>query len=144
MAVRMEKEFQVERSPEEAIAVVNEDATLVGLFPDTETEIVEKRGDRKTTRSRYRALGREGVATFHFDFEADGDVSFEKVCDGRVWRELTGRMRFAPSGKGTRVRIEMDGRTKPLVPEFTIKGPMQDQIQQMAEALKRRIEAARS
>ena len=58
--------------------------------------------------------------------------------------ELTGRMRFEPSGKGTRVRIEMEGRTKPLVPEFTIKGPMQDQIQQMAKALKRRIEAART
>jgi hypothetical protein len=27
------------------------------------------------------------------------------------------------------------------VPEFTIKGPMQDQLAQMAQALKRRIES---
>jgi hypothetical protein len=40
------------------------------------------------------------------------------------------------------VRIEMEGRTKTLVPEFTIKGPMQDQIEEMAKALKQRIEAA--
>jgi hypothetical protein len=40
------------------------------------------------------------------------------------------------------VRIEMDGRTRPLVPEFTIKGAMQDQINQMAAALRERIESA--
>ena len=36
----------------------------------------------------------------------------------------------------------MDGRTKTLVPEFTIKGPMHDQIEQMAKALKQRIESS--
>jgi hypothetical protein len=38
------------------------------------------------------------------------------------------------------VRIEMDGRTKALVPEFTIKGAMRDQIDQMARALRERLE----
>jgi hypothetical protein len=137
----MEKEFVVACRPEQAAAVVREDETLVDLFPDTRTEVVESRGARKTTRSHYRALGREGVATFHFRFAEDGGVAFEKVCDGNVWRQLEGRVRFTPSGKGTRVRIEMEGRTRTLVPEFTIKGPMQDQLAQMARALKRRIES---
>jgi carbon monoxide dehydrogenase subunit G len=140
--VRLEKEFRVARSREEAVDAVCQDETLVHLFPDSRTEIVESEGNRRTARSHYRALGREGVATFHFTFRSDGDVEFEKVCDGNVWRKLEGRVHFAESGKGTRVRIAMDGRTKTLVPEFTIKGPMHDQIEQMAKALKQRIESS--
>ncbi len=138
----MEKEFVVTRPRERAVSAAREDETLVHLFPNTRTEIVESRGSRKTIRSHYTALGREGVATFHFHFEDDGNIGFEKVCDGNVWRKLEGVVRFDESGDGTRVRIEMEGRTKTLVPEFTIKGPMQDQLAQMAEALKRRIESA--
>ena len=138
----MEKQFVVSQPRERAVAAAREEETLVHLFPDTKTEIVESRGNRKTLRSHYRALGREGVATFHFSFEDDGSIAFEKVCDGNVWRKLEGVVRFDESGDGTRVRIEMEGRTKTLVPEFTIKGPMQDQLAQMAEALKRRIESA--
>ncbi len=134
------KEFDVACPRERAIAVLEDDETLVGLFPDTETRIVDRSRDRKTTVSRYRALGREGEATFHFTFLVDGNVRFEKVCDGRVWRELRGEVTFDEATDGTRVRIEMDGRTKPFVPEFTIKGPMQEQIDQMADALRTRIE----
>jgi len=140
--MRLSKEFEVRCGRDEAAAVLRDDEVLVGLFPDTETEIVEARGERKTARSRYRALGREGEATFHFDFQPDGSVRFEKVCDGRVWRELKGDVTFTDRGEDTRVRITMDGRTKGFVPEFTIKGPMQEQIDQMAEALRSRIEAA--
>ena len=134
------KEFDVPRPREVAIAVIEDDEALVSLFPDTETRVVDSTRDRKTTVSRYRALGREGEATFHFTFLVDGNVRFEKVCDGRVWRELRGEVSFEESGGGTRVRIAMDGRTKPFVPEFTIKAPMQEQIDQMAEALRTRIE----
>jgi carbon monoxide dehydrogenase subunit G len=141
--MRLVKEFEVQRSRADAVAAVASDEALAGLFPGTETEIVEKRGARRTARSRYRALGREGEATFHFTFQPDGDVAFEKVCDGRVWRRLDGSLRFEACGKGaTLVRIEMEGKTKGLVPEFTIKGPMQEQIEQMAAALRRRIEGA--
>jgi hypothetical protein len=35
----------------------------------------------------------------------------------------------------------MTGRTKAFVPEFTIRGPMQDQIERMAAALRMCIEA---
>ena len=48
------------------------------LFPDTTTEIVARKGQRKTIESHYTALGREGVATFHFDYEPSGDVQLRE------------------------------------------------------------------
>ena len=139
--MHLEKEFAVKRSRADAARVAAQDETLLGLFPDTRTEIVLREGNRRTARSHYTALGRAGAATFHFTFRDDGDVDFEKVCDGNVWRELKGTLRFRPQGDRTRVQIAMDGRTKALVPEFTIKGAMRDQIEQMADALRRRLEA---
>lgn len=140
--MHLEKQFDVKQTRDAAIALVAQDETLLNLFPDTQTEIVESRGNRRTLRSHYRALGQQGTATFHFELAADGEVCFEKVCDGRVWRELKGVVSFETRGKGTRVRIVMDGRTKALVPEFTIRGAMQEQIEQMATALRRRLEQA--
>ncbi len=140
--MRIAKQFDVDCSRDAAVEVAAREETLLELFPDAKTEIVARDGDRVTMRSRYRALGRDGEATFHFTFLLDGGVRFEKVCDGRVWRELTGAMSFEESGARTRVRIEMDGRTRPLVPEFAIKGAMQEQIDQMATALRERIESA--
>jgi len=142
--VRIEKEFEVERPRAEAAALLAEDEVLCELFPDTTTEIVERKARRKTVRSSYTALGREGVATFHFDFEPSGDVRFEKVCDGHVWRELRGAVTLAERKARTRVRIELEGRTRALVPEFTIKGPLQGQLEQMAKALRRRLTAPRA
>ncbi|MCU0670706.1 MAG: hypothetical protein MUF70_15355 [Myxococcota bacterium] len=139
--MQMEKEFEVARPRAEAAALLADDAVLCDLFPDTQTEIVERKGTRRTVASHYTALGREGVATFHFDFEPGGDVRFEKVCDGRIWRELRGVVKLTERKDKTRVRIALDGRTKALVPEFTIRGPMQDQLEQMAKALKRRLGA---
>jgi carbon monoxide dehydrogenase subunit G len=140
--MHLEKQFDVKTSRTDAAAVLTEDATLVDLFPDQETQIVARKGNRRTTRTRYRALGREGTATFHFDTDEDGSVHFEKVCDGRVWRELTGSVTLEARGQATRVTIEMEGRTKMLVPEFAIRGEMQDQIEQMASALRKKLAAA--
>jgi carbon monoxide dehydrogenase subunit G len=141
--MRLERRFRVRQPREKAIEVIEEDETLTRLFPDTDTRVVERSTDRKTTVSRYRALGREGEATFHFTFLGDGAVRFEKVCDGNVWRQLCGTLIFEEEGDGTRVSIELEGKTKTLVPEFTIKGPMQEQIDQMVTALKRRIRAGK-
>ena len=138
--MHLEKEFSVKRPRADSARIAARDETLLGLFPATRTEIVEREGNRRTTESHYTALGRDGVATFHFTFRDDGDVDFEKVCDGNVWRELKGTLRFRPQGDRTRVQIAMDGRTKALVPEFTIKGAMRDQIEQMADALRSRLE----
>ncbi|HKE11126.1 MAG TPA: hypothetical protein VKE73_06105 [Myxococcota bacterium] len=140
--MHLEKQFEVKTSRAEAAAALAEDATLVELFPDQETQIVARQGNRRTTRTRYRALGREGTATFHFDLAEDGSVQFEKVCDGRVWRELTGSVTLEPRGQATRVKIEMEGRTKMLVPEFAVRGEMQEQIEQMAIALRKKLAAA--
>ena len=140
--MHLEKQFEVKTSRAEAAAALAEDATLVELFPDQETQIVARKGNRRTTRTRYRALGRKGTATFHFDLAEDGSVQFEKVCDGRVWRELTGSVTLEPRGQATRVKIEMEGRTKMLVPEFAVRGEMQEQIEQMAIALRKKLAAA--
>lgn len=140
--MHLEKEFDVAQTPEGAYRNVASDETLLTLFPETRTEIVSSEGERRTVCSHYRALGQEGTATFDFTFVPEREVRFEKVCDGRVWRQLEGRVTFSSRRGGTRVRIQMDGRTRPLVPEFTIKGAMQDQLDQMASALRRRLEQA--
>jgi carbon monoxide dehydrogenase subunit G len=137
--MHLEKQFDVKRPRAEVLQAVVNDETLISLFPEQETEIVASKGNRRTTQTRYRALGREGEATFHFCFEDDGGISFEKVCDGRIWRELKGNVIFEERGQGTRVRLELDGRTKALVPEFTVKGQMQAQLEEMADALRKRI-----
>ena len=139
--MRMEKEFDVVQPRAEAAKLLADDAVLADLFPDTQTEIVARKGKRRTIESHYTALGREGVATFHFDYEPSGDVRFEKVCDGRIWRELVGTVTLVERKDKTRVRIQLEGRTKALVPEFTIRAPMQDQLEQMAKALKKRLGA---
>lgn len=137
--MHLEKDFVVDRDPDAARRLCSDDAALIDLFPETRTEIIESKGTRRTLRSHYEALGQPGSATFHFDFVPGDDIHFEKVCDGRIWRELVGRVSFEAKGKGVRVKLSMDGRTKPLVPEFTIKGTMQEQLDQMAKALKRRL-----
>ena len=88
----------------------------------------------------YRALGTEGVVTFHFDFLLDGNIRFEKVCDGRVWRSLRGDVEIEESGSGTKVRLSLNGKTKPLVPEFAIKSQLEEQMAEMTQALRDRLE----
>jgi hypothetical protein len=124
-----------------AARIASRDETLLELFPDSTTEIVARDGNRRTTRTRYQALGKEGVATFHFDLSPDGAIGFEKVCDGNVWQELVGTVSFRGHGRGTEVMLRMDGRTKAFIPEFAIRGEMQNQIEQMASALRACIEA---
>jgi carbon monoxide dehydrogenase subunit G len=135
--MHLSKEFEVSRRREEVAAKLSDEALLDALFPDAATEVVARSGSRRTVESRYTALGREGVATFHFDYVDNGDVQFAKVCDGRVWRKLVGCVELEAAGDATRVRIELDGNTKALVPEIAIRGPMRDQLDQMTTALKR-------
>ena len=140
--MRLEKKFEVDRPPEFTSRIASLDETLLSLFADAKTEIVEREGNRRTTRTHYNALGREGVATFHFHTLPDGRISFEKVCDGNVWQELSGTVPFEKRGGGTQVTLKMVGRTKTLVPEFAIRSPMRDQIEQMASSLRACIEAS--
>ena len=138
--MKLDKKIQIHCEREEACALLRQDETLISLFPDTKTEIIESTENRKTTQTQYQALGRDGVATFHFDFLPDGNVNFSKVCDGNVWKKLEGKLSISKKDAGTEVGISLEGATKAFIPEFTIRSPMHEQIQQMATALQQRLE----
>ena len=117
--MQLKESLRVARSRDHVVEKLCSDDTLLALIPG-ETEIVDRGNDQITTRTRYRAL------------------SFAKVCDGRVWRELAGSVTVEEDGEqAARVDVEMKGRTKALIPEVTIKGPMADQMSAMVEALGR-------
>ena len=139
--MKLEKHFDVRCAREAAVAALAREEALLGLFPDTKSEIVSREGGRTTVRTHYRALGQDGSATFHFRFEPSGEIRFEKVCDGRVWRQLEGSVSFVGRGDRTRVQVEMEGRTKTFVPEIAIRGPMHDQLEKMTRAVRERLES---
>ena len=138
--MRLTKDFEVARPRADAAAVLADERTIVDLFEGARTEIVKREGNKLTTHSKFRALGRDSDATFHFTFGADGNVRFEKVCDGKIWKKLEGKISFEERGARTCVRFEMDGATKGFVPEFTIRLPLEQQLDGMARALRARIE----
>ena len=139
--MKLEKTFDVRCAREAALAALSREEALLELFPDAKSEIVAREAGRTTIRTHYRALGQDGTATFHFRFEPSGELRFEKVCDGRIWRQLAGAVSFTGRGARTRVRIAMEGRTKSFVPELAIRGPMHDQLEKMASALRERLES---
>ncbi len=124
--------------------IATRDETILDLFADATTEIVARDGNRRTIRTRYQALGKEGVATFHFDLLPEGTIEFEKVCDGNVWQQLVGAVTFREHRGGTQVTLELEGKTKAFVPEFAIRGEMRKQVDQMASALQACIDAGES
>lgn len=138
--MELTRSFDVDKPVDVAARIAARDETLTRLFEGAKTEIVEREGNLRTVRTHYTALGREGVATFHFLFSDEGSIQFEKVCDGNVWRKLEGLVSFSELEDGTRVTLHLTGSTKTLVPELAIRGPMQDQLDQMTEALRKRIE----
>lgn len=137
--VKFENEFVVRRPKADLASVLASDATVTQLFPDT--EIVSNKSGARETRTRVQALGTESIVRFVFRTSTDGGLRFEKICDGRVWRSLDGEIRLLPVNDATtRVQIAMEGTTRALVPEFTIRAPMQSQLQQMTKALRERLE----
>ncbi len=94
--------------------------------------------DCKRPRTDYANLGSGRTAIFVFEFLRDESVPFEKLCDGVVWRQLLGLVSVEEGGAGgTCLVVELEGQTKPLVPEFTIKGAMAEQIVAMAGSLRK-------
>jgi carbon monoxide dehydrogenase subunit G len=137
--VKFDSEFIVRRPKAELAQVLASDATVTQLFPAT--EIVSSNGGTRETKTRVSALGVETTVRFVFRSAADGGLRFEKICDGRVWRSLVGAVQLLPVNDATtRVRVEMEGTTKALVPEFTIRAPMKEQLQQMTRSLRDRLE----
>jgi carbon monoxide dehydrogenase subunit G len=139
--MKFENEFVVRRPLAACASVLESDATITSLFPDT--QIVSSEGGVRETRTRVSALGAETTVRFKFKSRPDGGMRFEKICDGRVWRSLEGNISLAAvNPETTRVLIALDGSTRALVPEFTIKAPMKEQMQQMTRALRARMEQA--
>ncbi len=141
--VRMDliEHLEVARPRDEVVELLCCDDALLALMPEGQTEIVERDGDRVTTRTRYTALGREGLATFVFTYLMDGNLRFEKVCDGKVWKKLEGRVEIEEiDDENTSIALSLSGCTKALVPEITIRVPMQEQIQDMAAAIEERLD----
>lgn len=132
--MHLETTFCVARSLEFVLSTLDLDETLVALLPGR-SEVVDTFRHRKTTSTEYAALDRDRPVIFHFEFLADGRVEYRKECDGVVWEEFGGDVRAEVDGPSTRVWISMKGHTKPGIPEFAIKGPMEDQLFHMAEAL---------
>ena len=137
--MQFEKEFVVDRDRKTVAADLDDDRTFSALFPETR---VSRRGERvRETCTPFRALGQSREVRFVFETLPNGNVRFAKICDGNVWRSLEGEIRLEEQDAArTRVVLRMDGRTRAFVPEITIRGPMRDQIEQMATALRRQFE----
>ena len=135
--MRFEREFEVQRSLPEVAALLDDDATLESLLPGT---TVTSRADGTRETRTASPLGQSRDVRFRFTRHAQG-LCFEKICDGNIWRSLDGEVRLENLGAGlTRVQLRMQGRTRTLVPELTIRGPMRDRIDQMTRALRVRLE----
>ena len=153
--MELSRSFEVDQPADAAARIAASDETLARLFAGTRTEIIERDGNRRTVRTHYTALGREGVATFQFLFSDEGSIQFEKVCDGNIWRKLEGVVSFSSlrqrkseigepaeggRGEGTLVTLHLSGSTKTLIPELAIRGEMKEQLDQMTESLRKCIE----
>ena len=139
--MKFENEFIVRRPLAVCASLLESDATITSLFPDT--QIVSNAGGVRETHTRVSALGAETIVRFKFKTRPDGGMRFEKICDGKIWRALEGNISLAAlNAETTHVQISLDGSTRSLVPEFTIKAPMRDQLQHMTRALRARMEQA--
>ena len=138
--MKLAKEFTVERERDDLVGVLDDDATFEAIMPDT--RIVKREGDVRHTETPFSAMGRTGEVRFVFTTLVDGNLRFQKICDGNVWRTLEGEVTLEEDGPFTRVILRMEGRTRSLIPELAIRGPMREQIDQMASALRARLESA--
>jgi hypothetical protein len=137
--MKLENDFVVRRGQADVAALLASDAMISSLLPDT--EIVSSRNGERETRTRVSAMGAEWIVRFIFKNVADGGLRFEKIADGRIWKSLVGNIRLSRVNDATtRIQITMEGATKGFIPEFTIKGPIQSQLDQMSRALRAKLE----
>ena len=137
--MKIDQEFVVGRGRGEVVQSLDRDETFAALFPDTRVRSISDH--ERETLTPYPGPGRARDIRFVFRTAADGNVRFEKVCDGNIWRSLEGEVRVeSVDDRMTRVVLSMEGRTRAFVPELTIRAPMRDQIGQMAKALRTILE----
>ncbi|MEE9281542.1 MAG: hypothetical protein V3V67_15325 [Myxococcota bacterium] len=137
--MHFEREFTVRRSRAEVAALLDCDETIESLLPNT-TISTREDGTREARTPSPLRQSRDTRFVFHGHADGGG-LRFEKICDGNIWRSLDGEVRLEGiQGDLTRVQLRMEGRTRALVPELTIRGPMRDRIEQMTKALRARLE----
>ena len=137
--MKLHKEFVLRPSRAEVVSALEDDETLCKLFPGTRIE--NRAAGVRETVTPYSALGQTREIRFVFQTLPDGDLRFDKICDGNVWKALDGKIGLeAIDERMTSVRISMEGRTRAFVPELTIRAPMRDQIDQMARSLRLELE----
>ena len=139
--MRFETEFVVNRPRAEVALDLDDDGTFASLFPGTEVRTLGSRV--RETRTLFQALGVSRDIRFVFETLPDGNVHFEKVCDGKVWRSLEGEIRLESQGSArTRIRLQMEGHTRWLVPEITIQLPLRQQLDRMTASLRAHLAQA--
>ncbi len=137
--MRLEQEFVVDQPRATVAARLDDDAAIASLIPNTSVE--SKGAGVRETRTPAPVGSRD--VRFVFMTRPDGNIRFEKICDGNIWRALDGEVRFEEVNAGaTRVRLRLEGRTRALVPELTIRAPLREQVQQMAQALRELLAGA--
>ena len=82
--MRFEKDFVIARSRDEVAADLSDDATFSSLFPDT--RVVSLGPGVRETQTPFSALGQARHIRFVFKTRPDGNLRFNKVCDGNVWQ----------------------------------------------------------
>ena len=88
-------------------------------------------------------------AQLGWTFEATGTSSiispFGTSCarmEMRLWKKLEGSVEIEEVDDGhSEIEVRLSGKTKGLVPEFAIRGQMEEQIQEMASAIEERLGA---
>ena len=138
--MHLEKDFTVALDRDSVARNLDADETFVALFPDT--EITRQVGSLRETLTRVSIGGVAKELRFVFETGSNGNIDFQKICDGKIWKELKGQIQLDVEGTGTRVRVSMDGRTRAFVPEMAISGQMKSQLDDMIDALRDRIGSA--
>ncbi|MCE2391890.1 MAG: hypothetical protein J4G09_10475 [Proteobacteria bacterium] len=136
--MHLEREFSVP-APRDAVArALDRDSTFEGLFPDT--RVSNRGGGVRETVTRVALAGSSRDLRFVFEVDPLGNVHFRKICDGRIWRSLDGEIRLDALGdSSTRVTVCMDGKSRALVPERALSGPLRSQLDEMVESLRKRV-----
>ncbi len=137
--MKIDQEFVVGRGRVDVVRTLDRDETFAALFPDTTVHSLG--AHQRETHTPYPGPGRARDIRFVFRTREDGNVHFEKICDGNIWRSLEGEVRAeVVDERMTRIVLSMEGRTRAFVPELTIRAPMREQISQMAKALRAILE----
>lgn len=124
----------------EAVCAVLRDSHITGkLFPGT--RVRELAGGVRETITPYRALGQTGELRLLFQSLPSGELRFEKVCDGHMWRFLEGRVSVQRLGAlRSAVEIRLEGATRPWIPELPLRGALREQLERLAASLRRELE----